>query len=391
MNHIKSKSLFKRNKKYKGKRQLSQAPPKEKIFINKENEYIFSHKNALEILLNIIKKNQIALISEFSLEDKNTILLKQRLYLLKDKLNILLKEKIRKKIQLEEENETLKNEGIENIFSTYEVVEEKKAKNFKEKEKIYPSELDKIKTLNFEIENKIKKIDFLIKRKKKIAKSKPDEIGDLEIYCGYKKKTNQKARDIFTNSMKKVNEEYNEINGKSERVEIEKGLIKNQISYLKKRKEERMGLKCLSSENIFIKNILEVPNANSNKNKNERIKRKSFQEECLTTENKLKTIRCLSFDQLNQNNILNEEQKNDDNEDIKEKGSFHSSLYTDNLSKEDSFELDIEEENDDKIPSSNISNDNINTEYNSDKAMSNDAKNNNLENEKINQCDNFIF
>jgi hypothetical protein len=69
--------------------------------------------------------------------------------------------------------------------------------------------------------------------------------------------------------------------------------------------------------------------------------------------------------------------------------SFHSSLYT-SFSGVDSFVLDIEEEKNDKIDFLNISNDNINTDYNLDKAMKNNIKNN-LANEKINQYENFIF
>jgi hypothetical protein len=381
-----AKSIIRRIKKYKDKRALSPNPPKETLFINRENEILFSHKNSLETILNVIKKNQMALFTEFSGNDKNTLILKQRLNLLKDKFILLLKEKNKKKLKLEEENENFKNEGIEKLFLAYEIVEDKKAKEIKEKDSIYPSEIDKIKLLNFEIENKIKKIDFLIKKKKKMAKQKTlDENQDIEIYCGYKTKTNQKAQDIFSNNIRKLSEEYEEINGQSERNKIEKGLIKNQISYLKNKKEEKKSYRSQSTENIFSKNL-------DNPNDYDKIKyenpNKLSQDECLLGEDKIKKTRCCSFEQLNKNNIFNEDKDNNKEE---EKESFHSSLYSSDFSEENSFVLDIEEEKDDKLASLNQSNDNNNTEYNSDKAMTNNTKTNNFVNEKINQCDNFIF
>ena len=378
--------IIRRKKKNKDKRALSPNPPKETLFINRENEILFSHKNSLESILNIIKKNQLALFIEFSGDDKNTSILKQRINLLKDKLFLLLKEKNKKKLKLEEENENFKKEGIEKLFLAYEIVEDKKAKDIKEKDLIYPSEIDKIKLLNFDIENKIKKIDFLIKKKKKMAKQKTlDENQNIEIYCGYKSTTNQKAQDIFTNNIRKLSEEYEEINGQSERNEIEKGLIKNQISYLKNKKEEKKSYRSLSTENIFSQNL-------DNQNEYEKIKggnpNKLSQDECLLGEDKIKKTRCSSFEQLNKNTIFNED-KDNNNEDKKD--SFHSSLYSSGFSEENSFVLDIEEEKDDKLASLNQSNDNNNTEYNSDKAMTNNTKTNNFVNEKINQCDNFIF
>ena len=383
MKQTTSNALFKEQKKIKVKRKLSPEPQKEAFFIYKENEILFSHKSSLELLLNIIKRNQLALFSEFSGDEKNTLILKQRLSLLKDKFNLLLKEKNKKIRELEEKNQKLKNEGVEKLFLTYETVEEKKDKNIIEKNRIYPSELDKIKLLNFEIENKIKKIEFLIEKKEKMANQKiSEENQDYEIYCGNENKKNEKAQELFTNHMRKASEEFDEMSAQSERNEIEKGLIKNQINFLKKRKEEKMRFgKSLSSENVFAKNL---KNQNTEPNDNNGINEKNNNEYLLTEDN-LKKQRCFSLEQLNKYTIFNE----DNNEEEKE--SFHSSLYTDNLSGEDSFVLDIEEDKDDKIASSNISNDNINTEYNSEKEMTNNFKNINFVNEKINQCDNFIF
>ena len=88
-----AKGILRRIKKNKDKRALSPNPPKEAIFINREKEILFSHKNSLESVLNIIKKNQQALFTEFSGDDKNTLILNLRLNLLKDKFVLLLKNK----------------------------------------------------------------------------------------------------------------------------------------------------------------------------------------------------------------------------------------------------------------------------------------------------------
>ena len=55
MNQKSSNTLFKGQKKSnKKKRALSPEAQKETLFINKDNEVLFSHKNSLELLLNIM-------------------------------------------------------------------------------------------------------------------------------------------------------------------------------------------------------------------------------------------------------------------------------------------------------------------------------------------------
>lgn len=399
MKNKKSKNKLKRLEQINVRRAFSPNPPKETLFINKQNEILFSQKRSLEILLNIIKKSQISLISEMSEKDKNFLTLKQKLSQLKEKLNLLLKEKNKIKVKLEDKNEIFKSDSVEKLFLTYELVEEKKSKIITEKDKVYPSEIDKIKSLNFEIENKIKKLNFIIKRKKKMkvmanGKSLDDEQ-NFEIYCGFKNENNLKAEELFTDSMKVINEKYDSINGQSERTKIEKELIQNQIQFLKKRRNENRNRYFSVDVQEFKEKINsnEVPHIIKNpksKFENEKV----FNED---NQNKADKIRCSSFEQLNQNNIFKEDDANKDinseNKKMKKRRdiseSFHSSLYT-SFSGVDSFVLDIEEEKNDKMECLNISNDNINTDYNSDKTMTNNIKNN-LANEKINQYDNFIF
>ena len=122
---------------------------------NKTIQVITSHKKSLEEILSSIKKCQLNILSKSETTKDNIKNTKQILFLLKEKLNNILSEKNKLHGILKLRNETKKIEIQKKVFTK----PEEKAKN------IDCSDINQLKMLNFQIENIIKKNDFLISQK----------------------------------------------------------------------------------------------------------------------------------------------------------------------------------------------------------------------------------
>ena len=353
-------------------------------FSYSKNELIISHKNSLEEILLYVKNCQLDYLSnKESLKEKENITnAKQVLLLLKEKLHYMLNKKNKLHDQLKSENEN-KKKSIQKILFIDE--EKKSEENYKNK-KVNASEINQLKMLNFEIENKIRSNDFLIAQKNKIIRADPLYFKEKnEIYLN--SDNNNKVSDILNNDIDSIKKKLMVSTKLKEEKENKIKLISNQIDDLKDIFEENKIVKCNDIENNYKEELkydivtTTINAANNNINNNI-----------------IKNISETNNDKTEYKKG-NEDTENDENL----QQSFHSSLYTDILSIDDDK---INNENElgviikhDKININqlNLSNDNINTDntnYISNKGILNNEFNNifniNYIERRI-QTDNFIF
>lgn len=401
--------------------------------INKKNEEMSSHKASLNTLLSLIKNCQLDYINKTN-KNNNSIKTKQILSLLKDNLTSILNKKNKTYTNLKNKNE-LKKKKIQNLIFPTEEAE--KPENIKEENiKLYSSEINQLKTLNFQIENEIKNTDFLISQKNQIKSNNLSEIKKTEIFCNNNYTNISKISDILREHINKKRSIFIEWAGKKNSSEMKIKSMTNLISDLKFKIKEN-NKNCLYTD---IDNIIhEVSKENSksiifeddgiNNEKNlfnnkhekmrsniilnnnyslnpEKFKRKNFTYSKALAPNIVNNINNNIKNNLNKNlnvndNINNDINKNNEVERINKIiddlsiQSFNSSLDSNSLSRTTHNRIMVQElgllEND-KCNNSllNLSNDNSNTE-NSNNSNSNNLNNNEInEDEKQNQ-DNFIF
>lgn len=177
-----------------------------------KEEILLYNKTQKEILLSLIKTNQLSLLSNLQknkLNNKKSIIVKNIFLELKQSLSNLLKKK-----QMDEYYLYFKIDKIKKIVQQ---------KIFKKGTKtlLYNNdEISKLKLLNFEIENEIEKIDFLIKIKNDLNKY----LKIVNIFPEYN-------REIFYNSQKQNNDEIDEI------YEIQLKAIKEGLNHEKNKVE----------------------------------------------------------------------------------------------------------------------------------------------------------
>ena len=353
-------------------------------FSYSKNELIISHKNSLEEILLYVKNCQLDYLSnKESVKEKGNITnAKQILLLFKEKLHYMLNKKNKLHEQLKSENEN-KKKNIQKILFIDE--EKKSEENYKNK-KVNASEINQLKMLNFEIENKIRSNDFLIAQKNKIIRADPLYFKEKnEIYLN--SDNNNKVSDILNNDIDSIKKKLMVSKKLKEEKENKIKLISNQIDDLKDIFEENKIVKCNDIENNYKEelkyDIVTTTISAENNNINNNI---------------IKNISETNNDKTEYKRG-NEDTENDENL----QQSFHSSLYTDSLSIDDDK---INNENElgviikhDKININqlNLSNDNINTDntnYISNKGILNNEFNNifniNYIERRI-QTDNFIF
>ena len=166
--------------------------------LNQKKDALLSRKLSIENLLDVVKKFQINLISN-NPHNLNIINTKLILSLFKDSLSNDLNNKQKVLDKLNKQNDKNKR-NIRHIIKT---------NNEKSKNDInYKKETEQLKYFNFNIENEINKIDFMIKEKKALKKIKYiDELGQQIIYC---EPNNKNEMD----TLKIMNEEKNELNQK---------------------------------------------------------------------------------------------------------------------------------------------------------------------------------
>ena len=371
---------------------LNNSINKQPFSFSKKNELIISHKNFLEEILLSVKNCQLDYLSkkESVKEKANLANDKPMLLLFKEKLHYILNKKNKLHEQLKSENENKKKKIQKILF----INEEKENEvNYKNK-KVSSSEINQLKMLNFEIENKIRSNDFLIAEKSKIIKSSTFYFKEKnEIYLNFN--DNNKVLDIL----------YKDLVG-----------IKKKLIFSTKLKEEKeKKIKIISNQIDDLKDIFEedkIDKYNDTKNNYKEDLNYNFETTITLEKNNINPNNNKSFD--NNNIIKNTPHKNNNKAQYKMgsedsnnyeniQQSFHSSLYTDSLSIDNTI---VNKENElgtiikyDKININqlDLSNDNINTDntnYNSIKGILNDEFKNTINVnyiEKRNQGDNLIF
>ena len=371
---------------------LNNSINKQPFSFSKKNELIISHKNFLEEILLSVKNCQLDYLSkkESVKEKKNLANDKQMLLLFKEKLNYILNKKNKLHEQLKSENENKKKKIQKILF----INEEKENEvNYKNK-KVNSSEINQLKMLNFEIENKIKSNDFLIAEKSKIIKSGPFYFKEKnEIHLNFT--DNNKVLNILNKDLDAIKKKLIFFTKLKEEKEKKIKIISNQIDDLKDIFEEDKIDKYNDTRNNYkedlnynIETTITLENNNINPNNN-----KSFDNNNL--------IKNIPYKNNNKDEYKMGSEDSNNYENMQQ--SFHSSLYTDSLSidntivnKENEFGTIIKYDkvNVDQL---NLSNDNINTDntnYNSIKGILNDEfrKTFNVNyTEKRNQGDNLIF
>ena len=372
---------------------LNNSINKQPFSFSKKNELIISHKNFLEEILLSVKNCQLDYLSkkESVKEKENLANDKQMLLLFKEKLHYILNKKNKLHEQLKSENENKKKKIRKILF----INEEKENEvNYKNK-KFSSSEINQLKMLNFEIENKIKSNDFLIAEKSKIIKSGLFYFKEKnEIHLNFT--DNNKVLDILNKDLDAIKKKLIFYTKLKEEKEKKIKIISNQIDDLKDIFEEDKIDKYNDTRNNYkedlnynIETTITLENNNINPNNNN----KSFDNNNL--------IKNIPYKNNNKPEYKMGSEDSNNYENMQQ--SFHSSLYTDSLSidntivnKENEFGTIIKYDkvNVDQL---NLSNDNINTDntnYNSIKGILNDdfKKTFNVNyTEKRNQGDNLIF
>ena len=210
-----------------------------------KEDILSSHKLSLEFLLNFIKSNQIEYISTHPKKK----LLKLFLTSLKDNLDSNLHKKNKIYKSLKTENESIKTRIQKKIFSN--------TKNSVEiiNENLDPiPEIEQLKNLNFEIENEISNIDFLIEHKNKIKLNIKNNSLDKEkdtVFYNYKNDKNiSEVSDILNDKINQIKKNYNIALTEKEKKEKEINTIKNLIELTKEDIDDKFNNSVLKEEII---------------------------------------------------------------------------------------------------------------------------------------------
>lgn len=276
--------------------------------LNQEKDALLSRKLSIENLLDIVKKFQINLISN-NPHNLNIINTKLILSLFKDSLSNDLNNKKKVLDKLNKQNDK-KKRNIRHMIKT---------NNEKSKNDInYKKETEQLKYFNFNIENEINKIDFMIKEKKALKKIKYiDELGQQIIYCEPNNKNEMDTLKIMNEEKNELNQKFINLNNEKKKMDAEikdvkniKSIIDNAING--KEKEN------INFDFLFQKsNALYLSKNNSN----------SYSSDKETNVSSVKNVNVYNFNAENNNNF--DYLKNgpffdlDNNKTLK---SFHSSL-----------------------------------------------------------------
>ena len=194
-----------------------------------------------------------------------------------------------------------------------------KTNNEKSKNDInYKKETEQLKYFNFNIENEINKIDFMIKEKKALKKIKYiDELGQQIIYCEPNNKNEMDTLKIMNEEKNELNQKFINLNNEKKKMDAEikdvkniKSIIDNAINGKEKGN--------INFDFLFQKsNALYLSKNNSN----------SYSSDKETNVSSVKNVNVYNFNAENNNNF--DYLKNgpffdlDNNKTLK---SFHSSL-----------------------------------------------------------------
>ena len=186
--------------------------------LNQEKDALLSRKLSIENLLDIVKKFQINLISN-NPHNLNIINTKLILSLFKDSLSNDLNNKQKVLDKLNKQNDK-KKRNITHMIKT---------NNEKSKNDInYKKEAEQLKYINFNIENEINKIDFMIKEKKALKKIKYiDELDQQIIYCEPNNKNEMDTLKIMNEEKNELNQKFINLNNEKKKMDAEIKDVKN--------------------------------------------------------------------------------------------------------------------------------------------------------------------
>jgi len=332
----------------------------------------FSQKSSLELILRLVKNNQMEYFSANNRKNK----IKKILTSFKDNLNSILKKKNKEYNLLRTENENTKIELQKKVFKGSESFEEDQNK---EKENSYCNETEQLKNLNFEIENEIKNIDFLINQKNKLNSNIKSTSLNKEIFYSYKNNKNvSEVSDILSNDINQIKKIHNNALNEKEKKKREINILLNKIELTKEAFDDKFNNSIVQEEyventqstfvTVLNKNKCEKFKTNSEKtqitNNNIIIKKINFKSCTIApiirdknyfennfnfhcnifkksndkTDSKINVNNLEPKDNLNIELYKNEKGKKDDDDD--DKKSFNSSQYTDSLVEELELEHD---------------------------------------------------
>ena len=208
---------------------------------NKKKNILYSNKSSLITLLNKIKNCQLNYISE----KDNVSNTKVILYLLKDNLTTMLKEKNKIYNYFKKENDKKKKKVQKLLFPD----EDEDADNEEEEggykltignKKLYSSEINQLKILNFQIENEINYTEFLsIRNLEKIINIKENPFylyDENEIICTPNYNNISKTSNILHEYINKQRKKF--------------------IDTVNKKSEQDIELKALYMKNDYLKNVI---------------------------------------------------------------------------------------------------------------------------------------
>ena len=186
--------------------------------LNQKKDALLSRKLSIENLLDIVKKFQINLISN-NPHNLNNINTKLILSLFKDSLSNDLNNKQKVLDKLNKQNDK-KKRNIRHMIKT---------NNEKSKNDInYKKETEQLKYFNFNIENEINKIDFMIKEKKALKKIKYiDELDQQIIYCEPNNKNEMDTLKIMNEEKNELNQKFINLNNEKKKMDAEIKDVKN--------------------------------------------------------------------------------------------------------------------------------------------------------------------
>ena len=280
--------------------------------LNKKKDISFSRKFSMESLLDTVKKFQINLIDN-NHQKLNIINTKVLLSLFKDCLSNELNKKRKIYDKIHKQNDK-KKRSIRYMIKT---------NNGNLNNSInYKKEAEQLKYINFNIENEIKKIDFMIKEKKALKNIEYlENVEEQRIYCDLNDKNILETMKIMENEKNELNQKFIILSKEKEKSDSEIKDINNIKLILENKINERERTNI--NLDLFLKkcDVLCLSKTNSN----------SYSSTKDTNDSSIKNINnnISNFKDINHNNFdyLNKEIVFD--LDIhKTLKSFHSSIDT---------------------------------------------------------------
>ena len=325
-----------------------------------QKDILFSHKLSLEFLLNLIKSNQLEYIST---KPKKKFL-KDFLISFRDNLDSNLHKKNKIYKSLKTENGSIKTRIQKEIFSN--------TKSSVKNETSNPiAEIEQLKNLNFEIENEISNIDFLIEHKNKIKLNIKNSSLNKEkdtVFYNYKKDKNiSEVTDILNEKINQIKKNHNIALYEKGKIEKEINTVKRKIELTKEDIDDKFNNSVLKEENIenaestfTSQRITNFTEKWKNINNKYLIEINNFKSDTsnLKINNKIndfninKDLNYKAKTNLNINKIfninindaeINQKENNDCKTDDEDHKSFNSSQYSESLEEEIELEQELDE------------------------------------------------